>query len=114
MIVTFKSKAGSDTAYFKNIALKLLMMMGRDDKVPSAFYAEDVPAALQSLQQALAKLKQEQEQEQEKEKEQPQDDEADINQQQVKSEHVSIETRAQPLITLLTKAVKKQESVFWE
>ena len=110
MIVTFKSKAGSDTAYFKNIALKLLMMMGRDDKVPSAFYAEDVPAALQSLQQALAKLKQEQEQE----KEQPQDDEADINQQQVKSEHVSIETRAQPLITLLTKAVKKQESVFWE
>ncbi|CAM3834689.1 DUF1840 domain-containing protein [Rheinheimera salexigens] len=108
MIVTFKSKAGSDTAYFKNIALKLLMMMGRDDKVPSAFYAEDVPAALQSLQQALAKLKQEQQQEQ------PQEDEADINQQQVKSEHVSIETRAQPLITLLTKAVKKQESVFWE
>ncbi|WNO61275.1 DUF1840 domain-containing protein [Rheinheimera sp. MMS21-TC3] len=107
MIVTFKSKAGSDTAYFENIALKLLTMMGRDNKVPSAFYAEDVSAALQSLKQELAKLEQQ-------EREQLEADETDPDKEVVKSEHISMQTRAQPLIELLTKAEKKQASVFWE
>lgn len=107
MIITFKSKAGSDTAYFKNIGLKLLAMMGRDNKVPSALYAEDVPVALQALKQELAQLEQQEQQQQ-------QENVAEDEQQLVKSEHISIQTRAQPLIELLTKAAKKQTSVFWE
>jgi GTPase SAR1 family protein len=109
MIITFKSKAGSDTAYFKNIALKLLAMMGRDNKVPSALYAEDVPVALQALKQELAKLEL-----QEKEQLQEKDNDHDIEYDAIKREQVSIQTRAQPLIELLTKAAKKQASVFWE
>ncbi|MGI5309617.1 DUF1840 domain-containing protein [Rheinheimera sp. WS51] len=107
MIVTFKSKAGSDTAYFANIALKLLAMMGRDNKVPSAFYAEDVPAALQALKQELARLEQE-----EKERLKEVADKAKPD--TINREHVSMQTRAQPLIELLTKAEKKQVSVYWE
>ena len=70
MIVTFKSKASGDLIYFKDAALKLLKLMGRDEKVPSALYAEDVAAALQQLQQGLAEIA-----EQEKAKAQQQEEE---------------------------------------
>lgn len=104
MIVTFKSKASGDVIYFKEIALKLLQMMQRDDKVPSALYAEDVPAALVALQQALAAVAEEERQkvvqsEQREERAKP---------------YISLITRAEPLLNLLQKAQKKQCPVMWE
>ncbi|WP_166670443.1 MULTISPECIES: DUF1840 domain-containing protein [Rheinheimera] len=106
MIVTFKSKASGDLIYFKDAALKLLKLMGRDEKVPSALYAEDVAAALQQLQQGLAEIA-----EQEKAKAQQQEE------GQASSDgkkYISLNTRAIPLLEMLQKAQKKQCPVSWE
>jgi len=105
MIVTFKSKASGDLIYFKDAALKLLKLMGRDEKVPSALYAEDVPAALQKLQQGLAEIA-----EQEKAKAQRQEEQASSD----SKKYISLNTRAIPLLEMLQKAQKKQCPVSWE
>ena len=106
MIVTFKSKASGDLIYFKDAALRLLKLMGRDEKIPSALYAEDVPAALQQLQQGLAEIA-----EAEKTKAQQQED-ADASRGEKK--YISLNTRALPLLEMLQKAQKKQCPVLWE
>lgn len=106
MIVTFKSKASGDLIYFKDAALKLLKLMGRDEKVPSALYAEDVPAALQKLQQGLAEIA-----EQEKAKAQQQEEEQASSDSK---KYISLNTRAIPLLEMLQKAQKKQCPVSWE
>lgn len=106
MIVTFKSKASGDLIYFKDIALKLLQLMGRDDKVPSALYAEDVAAALALLQQGLAAVAQ---------KEQTTAQQAVAAEQQEKTKtEVSLQVRALPLIEMLQKAQKKHCPVQWQ
>jgi len=105
MIVTFKSKASGDLIYFKDAALKLLKLMGRDEKVPSALYAEDVAAALQQLQQGLAEIA-----EQEKAKAQQQEEQASSD----SKKYISLNTRAIPLLEMLQKAQKKQCPVSWE
>ena len=108
MIVTFKSKASGDLIYFKEAALKLLQLMGRDDKVPSALYAEDVPAALMKLQQGLAAIA-----DTERAKAEQAHSEA-VDSEQSRKAQISLNTRALPLLELLQKAQKKQCPVSWE
>ncbi|MGP9800833.1 DUF1840 domain-containing protein [Rheinheimera sp. NSM] len=108
MIVTFKSKASGDLIYFKDAALKLLQLMGRDDKVPSALYAEDVPKALAQLQLGLAAIA-----ETERVKAEQADAEMADKPHGDKG-HVSLNVRAVPLIEMLQKAQKKQRPVSWE
>ena len=106
MIVTFKSKASGDLIYFKDIALKLLQLMGRDDKVPSALYAEDVATALAALQQGLAAITQ---------KEQATARQTDTAERPEKTKpEVSLQVRAVPLIEMLQKAQKKHCPVQWQ
>lgn len=108
MIVTFKSKATGNLIYFKDIAVKLLSLMGRDDKVPSALYAEDVPGALEKLQLALSAIAEE-------EQLKAAQSEAGIEQNEVKAKpYISLTVRAQPLVEMLQRAVKKQCPVQWE
>ena len=104
MIVTFKSKAGGDVIYFKDIAMKLLQLMQRDDKVPSALFAEDVSAALSQLQQGLAAMAVEEQQKVA----------ASEQREETAKPYISLITRAMPLINLLEKAQKKQCPVMWE
>ena len=107
MIVTFRSKATGNLIYFKDIAVKLLSLMGRDDKVPSALYAEDVPAALEKLQQALAAMAEE-------ERLKAEQSEAGVEQNEAKAKpYISLTVRAQPLVEMLQRAVKKQCPVLW-
>lgn len=108
MIVTFKSKASGDLIYFKEAALKLLQLMGRDDKVPSALYAEDVPAALAKLQQGLAAIADTERAKAEQAENEPADDEYSRKAQ------ISLNVRAVPLLEMLQKAQKKQCPVSWE
>lgn len=108
MIVTFKSKASGDLIYFKDAALKLLQLMGRDDKVPSALYADDVGAALMQLQQGLAAIA-----DSEREKAE-QAEAARANQSAGGKVHVSLTVRAVPLLEMLQKAQKKHCPVQWE
>ncbi|MBU1310780.1 DUF1840 domain-containing protein [Rheinheimera muenzenbergensis] len=108
MIVTFKSKASGDLIYFKDIALKLLQLMGRDDKVPSALYAEDVGSALALLQQGLAAIAATER----AKAEQANTDIAD--QPHAGKERVSLQVRAVPLLEMLQKAQKKHCPVLWQ
>ena len=108
MIVTFKSKASGDLIYFKDVAIKLLQLMGRDDKVPSALYAENVGAALAQLQQGLAAIA-------DTERAKAEQAEADItDNKQGDKVPVSLNVRAVPLIEMLQKAQRKHCAVMWE
>lgn len=105
MIVTFKSKCTGDLIYFKDIAIQLLRMMGRDDKVPSAMYAEDVPEALKQLNAALATLPDAKQKDDSPKDEQQGDDNA---------AKISLKIRAMPLLDMLERASKKQCAIHWE
>jgi len=113
MIVTFKSKASGDLIYFKDAALRLLQLMGRDNKVPSALYAEDVSAALTALQQGLAAIAEAERVKAEQTKAEQGWDEPADNEQNSKAQ-ISLNTRALPLLEMLQKAHKKQCPVSWE
>jgi hypothetical protein len=110
MIVTFKSKATGNLIYFKDVALKLLQMMGRDNKVPSALYAEDVAPALAQLECGLAAIAA---QEQEKAAQSDANQDHGLTASGAKP-YISLTVRAQPLLEMLQKAHKKHCPVLWE
>ncbi|MDX5406913.1 MAG: DUF1840 domain-containing protein [Chromatiaceae bacterium] len=107
MIVTFKTKASGDVTYTGDIALQLLNMMGRDDKVPSALYAEDVAAALEALRTGLANYAARRQAE-------SANDEDDTHQDTEQKRPIALSVRAQPLLQLLEKAAKKHCPVLWQ
>ncbi|MFO1431665.1 MAG: DUF1840 domain-containing protein [Candidatus Competibacteraceae bacterium] len=106
MLVTFRSQAYSNITMFGDIAVKLLTMMGHSGTVPGALLAEDVPAALDHLKQALAEDRsasvapaaENDKEEDEESKEIP----------------VSLAQHAFPLLELLKAAAKAQRDVMWE
>lgn len=108
-MVTFKSKAGRDVDYHTNVGMQLLQMMGRDNKLPSAMFADDVPEALASLKQALAKMAEDEAPEagQDAAPDQQNDDEQ-------KPERVSLQVRAEPLLKLLQQAQQANVGLMWE
>ena len=108
MIVTFKRKASGDLIYLKDAALTLLKLMGRDDKVPSALYAEDVAAALASLELGLSAIA-----DTEREKA-AQAETNNAARRDGAKPYISLNVRALPLIDMLKKALKKQCPVQWE
>ena len=57
MLVTFFCDAYENITYLGDIAQRLLKMMGHSGTLPGAILAQDVPAALSSLQQGIAKQK---------------------------------------------------------
>ena len=110
MIVTFKSKASGDLIYFKDVALKLLKLMGRDEKIPSALFTEDVATALAQLQQGLNAIA-----ESEREKAaQTEAEQTNKGQSDTGKAYISLNVRAMPLVEMLQKAQKKQCPVQWE
>ncbi|WP_215398559.1 DUF1840 domain-containing protein [Rheinheimera oceanensis] len=109
MIVTFKSRASGDLIYFKDVALQLLKLMGRDEKVPSALFAGDVATALTQLQQGLAAIANT-----EREKAAQAEEAPGNGQSGAGKTYVSLNIRAMPLVEMLQKAVKKQCPVQWE
>src|SRR5690606_11650645 len=101
----------------KDVAVELLRLMGATGRIPGGLNAEDVPAALQSLESAVERLKaashapppvppadnedaaaDEDEDEDEKDREPP----------------VAITTRAVPLLSLLKRAAAANAEVIWE
>lgn len=101
MLVTFSTPAHGDVTMFGDVAVRLLKMMGRNDTVPSALYAEDVQAALERLKAAVDLTRSKPQTNMPAEDE---DEEA----------AVSISHRALPLIELLEAAVHEKCSVMWE
>ncbi|QYJ86958.1 DUF1840 domain-containing protein [Shewanella mesophila] len=102
MLVTFKSDQYANITLFGDVAKSLLKIMGHSGSVPGSFRAEDVPAALQKLSQAISLAPQ-------TPTEPLGDDNDDDNEQ-----YVSLRHRALPLIELLESAKKNQSNVMWE
>ncbi len=100
MLITFTCDAYENITMFGDIAVRLLKMMGQSGTVPGAILAENVPAALMQLTQAIAKEK----------KQAPLTPSGD---NEDKSE-VSLRHRALPLIQLLQSAVKQNCDVMWK
>ena len=98
MLVTFTTKAYADITMFGDVALAMLKMMGHSGTVPGAIRAEDVPAALGRLTEAVNAGKSS-----------PLPIDKDADEPAVSAAH-----RALPLINLLTAAAKDGCDVMWK
>ena len=97
MLVTFRCKGHENTTFLGNVAQRLLHLMGHSGAVPSAILAADVPAALATMQQALAAARS-----------------VSVSNDDNDEPAVSLKHRAVPLIALLQDAVKNQSNVMWD
>lgn len=105
MLVTFKTSAYSDITMFGTPAVALLKLMGMSGNVPGAIMAEDVPAALDTLKQALADLADSQEP--------SASDAIEDEKEQEESSLIGLDKRAGPLVSLLEAAATAKENVMW-
>lgn len=103
MLVTFRTDAYANITMFGDVAVELLRMMGHSGTVPSAMSAEDIPAALERLNAALAAREPA-----EAEQRARQDDD-DANEPRV-----SLRNRAFPLVELLEAAQRDNVPVMWD
>lgn len=97
MLVTFFCKASGNVTMFGEVALKMLGWMGHSGTVPGAFTADEVPLALERLEQAINRQKQPLSQSRDE------DSESDV----------SLTHRAIPLIAFLKAAVEDKCDVMW-
>jgi len=103
MLIKFKTTASyPDITMFGEVALKLLGMMGRSGKVPSALSAEDIPAALESLRKGVADADAKLE------------DQPPHEEEEGEERRVSMHNRALPLIEMLEAAAREDVPVMWE
>ena len=104
MLVEFTSPAGPKIEMTEKMATKMIHMMGYTKPViPGAISAEDVDAALEKLQAAVAE---------EAATELP--DDPDEKPDSFMDLPVSIKSRAFPITDLLQRASKKGDYVMWE
>jgi len=104
MLITFTSKAYPDITMFSESALLLIKMMGHSGVVPSAIMAEDVPAALDRLKNAI----------QSECRLLPPEKPSDVQDKESHEQSVSLKNRALPLIELLSAATKEHCDVMWK
>lgn len=104
MLVTFRTSAYSNITMFGDKALYLLRLMGHSETVPGAILGEDVPAALATLQKALAAQPEEPEP-----AKNPDDDE-----DEEKEPPVPLARYAYPLVELLKAAAAARADVMWD
>jgi hypothetical protein len=97
--VTFKTKAYANILMLGDVAVKMLEMMGYGTSIPGAIDIDDLPEALQNLEQALGKVPPQIEAAVDAEDDQP---------------AVSLQNRAIPLLELLQAAIDDKTYVRWE
>lgn len=103
MLIKFKTTASyPEITMFGEVALKLLALMGRSSKVPSAISAEDIPAALKSLRKGVA------------EADAALEDEPPHEEEEGEERRVSLHNRAVPLVEMLEAAQREDVPVMWE
>ena len=101
MLVRFDSKVGTFSMFEKD-ARAMIKLMGHSDTIPGAVLGADIEKTLQTFQTALAEAAQQ-------EKQQAQPPKLDTEE-----ETVSVNRRAWPLLELLKKAAKQQETLMWD
>lgn len=103
MLISFQSPASAEIVMFENVARELLSLMGRDEKVPSAMYPEDVPWALSKLRNAVARMPDDYGTQSENGSD---DDDPGAS--------IGLRMRAFPLIEMLEVAVRERAHVMWD
>lgn len=104
MLVVFSSSAYGDITMFGDVAKTLLKILGHSGTIPGALYAEDVPAALERLKQAIKTGRIESSDE----------DTPKSDNNEDEGQHVDLATRAWPLIEMLESAAGENCNVMWE
>ena len=102
MLVRFDSKVGTFSMFEKD-ARTMIKLMGHSDTIPGAILGADVEKTLQVFQTSLNEAAQ---QETQHLPPKQADEEAE--------EKVSVNRRAYPMLELLKKAAKQQETVMWD
>ena len=103
MLIKFKTTASyPEITMFGEVGLKLLALMGRSTKVPSAIAAEDIPAALVSLRKGIA------------EADAALEDEPPHEEEEGEERRVSLHNRAVPLVEMLEAAQREDVPVMWQ
>lgn len=97
MLITFSSKAHADITMLGDVGEQMLRLMGHSGRVPGAMNPEDLPAALNLLEKAVADSKA---------VEQQQDSDGEFK--------PGLAQRALPLINLLKAAIAQQADVMWD
>ena len=97
MLVTFRTEAHAGITMFGDIAGLLLKKMGLSGTIPSAILAEDIPAVLDRLNNAINA-----------------DIDAETGNKAWGDQSVSLQSRALPLIELLKAASEQHCNVMWE
>ena len=103
MLVTFKSNAYGNITMFGDMAERLIKMMGHSGTIPGAINAEDVPAALKRLKNAI-------DAEKKATTETTSDNE---NSDDNDKPPISLQVRAFPLVEMLTAASRDDCEVMW-
>ena len=111
MLVTFKTSAYSDITLFGGAAVSLLKLMGQSGNVPGALLAADIPEALSTLHEGLAKLSADENQASEID---PASAKEDAWGDSDDAAPVALHTRAGPLVSLLEAAQAANENVLWD
>jgi hypothetical protein len=103
MLIKFKTTAPyPEITMFREVALKLIELMGRSGKVPSAIGPEDIPEALASLRTGVADA------------DAALEDQPPHDEEEGEERRVSLHVRALPLMEMLEAAERDSVPVMWE
>lgn len=105
MLITFKCKNFHDIVMFGEVGLALLRGMGVGERVPGVLRCEDIPEALASLENYIARHPQDPAA---KPEEGADEDEEDGRRK------VGLQVRALPLIEMLNVADREGYDILWE
>ena len=118
MLVKFRSTATESITMFGDSAIALLKLMGATGKVPGAFNATDLPAALRQLEGELERLKALAHAPTPAPPAMNEDtavSEDDEDDDKVSREPpIALATRAVPLISVMKRAVAAHKELMWE
>lgn len=103
MLVTFKCNVSGEFTMLGDMAHHFLKMMGHSGTIPGAISADDIPAALEKLKNAVDAEKKTEISEKENATEDDDNDEP----------RISVTVRAYPLIEMLTAAARSNSDVMW-
>lgn len=104
MLVIFSSTASGDITMFADVARHLLKLMGQSGHIPGGIFAEDVPAVLERLQQAVSA---------EQQKEDVADPANGNQDENGDAPAVAISARAFPLLEMLKAAAADETGIMW-
>jgi hypothetical protein len=103
MLMTFKSRASSDVAYFKEIAMEILALLGKDPgALQGIFTVEQLDSAILTLKGVM-----------DADKHAPVDIQNNENEDRDDAKNVRLYQRAFPLLTLFERSKAAKQPVIW-